>query len=88
MAEDTFTLPPSPSNLHFHLSSPPLTIFKRQELVLKIAILAERFRSEHEWYVDVILSCVLSSRAQPSYGCPTQPDVLAWRPSHIRPHYG
>ena len=26
--------------------------------MLKIAILAERFRSEHEWYVDVILSLV------------------------------
>ena len=30
----------------------------KEELVLKIAILAERFRSAHEWYVDVILSLV------------------------------
>ena len=33
----------------------------KEELVLKIAILAERFRSEHEWYVDVILSLVKSA---------------------------
>ena len=33
----------------------------KEELVLKIAILAERFRSEHEWYVDVILSLITSA---------------------------
>ena len=30
----------------------------KEELVLKIAILAERFCTEHEWYVDVVLSLV------------------------------
>ena len=30
----------------------------KEELVLKIAILAERFRAQHEWYVDVVLALV------------------------------
>lgn len=30
----------------------------KEELVLKIAILAERFRVSDEWYVDVVLSLV------------------------------
>lgn len=30
----------------------------REELVLKIAILAERFATEYSWYVDVVLKLI------------------------------
>ena len=33
----------------------------REELVLKIAILAERFATEYSWYVDVILQLISSA---------------------------
>ena len=33
----------------------------KEELVLKIAILAERFRVDDAWYVDVVLSLVKSA---------------------------
>jgi len=33
----------------------------KEELVLKIAILAERFGTDHEWYVDVILSLITNA---------------------------
>ena len=33
----------------------------KEELVLKIAILAERFRTDNDWYVDVVLSLITTA---------------------------
>jgi AP-2 complex subunit alpha len=44
------------------LSYLPLSNYElREELVLKIAILAERFAEDFTWYVDVILNLISSS---------------------------
>ena len=44
---------------HLTDNTAPFNRHLKEELVLKIAILAERFRNEeHEWYVDVILALV------------------------------
>ena len=53
---DTSTVKETVAELLSYLETADMHL--KEELVLKIAILAERFRSAHEWYVDVILSLV------------------------------
>ena len=56
---DTSTVKETVAELLSYLETADMHL--KEELVLKIAILAERFRSEHEWYVDVILALVTTA---------------------------
>mmetsp|Transcript_40767 Transcript_40767/g.67711 ORF Transcript_40767/g.67711 Transcript_40767/m.67711 type:complete len:987 (-) Transcript_40767:172-3132(-) len=56
---DTASVKETVSELLTYLASADLSI--REELVLKIAILAERFAADHQWYVDVVLQLIKSA---------------------------
>ena len=44
--------------LHLPFLYPMLTPHTREEMVLKVAILAEKYATDYKWYVDVILNLI------------------------------
>lgn len=56
---DSSTVKETVSELLNYLAGSDLSI--REELVLKIAILAERFATDQQWYVDVVLQLIKSA---------------------------
>jgi len=56
---DTTTVKETVSELLAFLATADMSI--KEELVLKVAILAERFATDHMWYVDVILQLIKSA---------------------------
>ena len=53
---DTSTVAETVSELLTYLDTADMNL--KEELVLKIAILAERYRVSDEWYVDVVISLI------------------------------
>ena len=56
---DTSSVKETVSELLSYLDTADMNL--KEELVLKIAILAERYRVEDQWYVDVVLALVKSA---------------------------
>merc|ERR1740130_1667070 len=56
---DTTTVKETVSELLTYLSNADNTM--KEELVLKVAILAERFATDNQWYVDVVLQLIKSA---------------------------
>ena len=53
---DTATVKETVQELLNYLEAADMTM--KEELVLKIAILSERFATDNQWYVDVVLSLI------------------------------
>ena len=71
-----------------HVTLAQITV--REELVLKVAIMAERFATEFEWYVDVILRLVQVGGAAVSNDIWCAPYTvrrtrLAWPKAYLPP---
>ena len=56
---DTASVKETVAELLNYMNTADLTI--KEELVLKVAILAERYADDHQWYVDVILQLIRSA---------------------------